>query len=65
MKSLVKTKLGFGNLEVQSKPEPFPKKDQVKIKVKYAGICGSDIHTYEGDYKVGVPVTLGHEFQVR
>ncbi|MCU9595189.1 zinc-binding dehydrogenase [Caldibacillus thermolactis] len=62
MKSLVKTKLGFGNLEVQSKPEPFPKKDQVKIKVKYAGICGSDIHTYEGDYKVGVPVTLGHEF---
>lgn len=62
MKSLVKTKLGFGNLEVQDKPEPFPKEDQVKIKVKYAGVCGSDIHTYEGDYKVGAPVTLGHEF---
>jgi L-iditol 2-dehydrogenase len=34
----------------------------VKIEVKYAGICGSDIHTYEGHYKVAVPVTLGHEF---
>ena len=34
----------------------------MKIEVKYAGICGSDIHTYEGHYKVAVPVTLGHEF---
>lgn len=62
MKALVKTALGFGNLEIQDKPEPKPGKDQVKIEVKYAGICGSDIHTYEGHYKVGVPVTLGHEF---
>ncbi|ASK62543.1 sorbitol dehydrogenase [Virgibacillus phasianinus] len=62
MKALVKTELGFGNLEIQDKEEPQAGKDQVKIKVKYAGICGSDIHTYEGHYKVGVPVTLGHEF---
>jgi L-iditol 2-dehydrogenase len=62
MKALVKTALGFGNLEIQEKPEPKPGKGQVKIEVKYAGICGSDIHTYEGHYKVGVPVTLGHEF---
>lgn len=62
MKALVKTELGFGNLEIQDKEEPQVGKDQVKISVKYAGICGSDIHTYEGHYKVGVPVTLGHEF---
>lgn len=62
MKALVKTELGFGNLEVQEKPEPSPGRDQVKIEVKYAGICGSDIHTYEGHYKVATPVTLGHEF---
>ncbi|WP_077302359.1 zinc-binding dehydrogenase [Virgibacillus pantothenticus] len=62
MKSLVKTELGFGNLEIQDKKEPIPGKDQVKIKIKYAGICGSDIHTYEGHYKVQAPVTLGHEF---
>lgn len=62
MKALVKTELGFGNLEIQDKPEPQAGPDQVKIAVKYAGICGSDIHTYEGHYKVAVPVTLGHEF---
>lgn len=62
MKALVKTELGFGNLEVQEKPEPQTGENQVKIEVKYAGICGSDLHTYEGHYKVAVPVTLGHEF---
>ncbi|MDY0404633.1 zinc-binding dehydrogenase [Virgibacillus sp. 179-BFC.A HS] len=62
MKALVKTKLGFGNLEVQDKEELQVGADQVKIEVKYAGICGSDIHTYEGHYRVAAPVTLGHEF---
>ncbi|TVT27399.1 zinc-binding dehydrogenase [Salinicoccus cyprini] len=62
MKALVKTELGFGNLEIKEKEAGTPGADQVKIKVKYAGICGSDIHTYEGHYKVAVPVTLGHEF---
>lgn len=62
MKALVKTELGFGNLEIQDKEVPEPGAYQVKIEVKYAGICGSDIHTYEGHYKVAAPVTLGHEF---
>ncbi|WP_170006657.1 zinc-binding dehydrogenase [Bacillus fonticola] len=62
MKALVKTELGFGHLEIRDKDEPKPGKDQVKIEVKYTGICGSDIHTYEGHYTVRVPVTLGHEF---
>ncbi|MDF2635003.1 MAG: L-iditol 2-dehydrogenase [Pelosinus sp.] len=62
MLALVKTALGHGNLEVIEREEPVVGKDQVKILVKYAGICGSDLHTYEGKYKVNVPVTLGHEF---
>ncbi len=62
MKALVKTKPGFGNLEIQEVEEPSVGADQVKIEVKYAGVCGSDIHTYEGNYKVKTPVTLGHEF---
>ncbi|WP_283152830.1 zinc-binding dehydrogenase [Guptibacillus hwajinpoensis] len=62
MKALVKTAPGFGNLDIQEKEEPAVAKDLVKIEVKYAGICGSDIHTYEGHYKVRFPVTLGHEF---
>jgi L-iditol 2-dehydrogenase len=62
MKALVKKELGFGNLEILDVEEPKVGKDQVKILVKYSGICGTDIHTYEGHYKVKAPVILGHEF---
>lgn len=62
MKALVKTEPGFGHLEVLDQDEPQVGPDQVKIRVKYAGVCGSDIHTYEGHYQVKTPVTLGHEF---
>lgn len=62
MKALVKKELGFGNLEIVDVEEPKPGKDQVKILVKYSGICGTDLHTYEGHYKVKAPVILGHEF---
>ncbi|MBO1199749.1 zinc-binding dehydrogenase [Staphylococcus simiae] len=62
MKALVKTKAGHGNLELLDKEVATPVDDKVKIKVHYAGICGTDIHTYEGHYKVNFPVTLGHEF---
>lgn len=62
VKALVKTREGHGNLELLDKEVATPLDDKVKIKVHYAGICGTDIHTYEGHYKVNFPVTLGHEF---
>ncbi|UXS37147.1 zinc-binding dehydrogenase [Staphylococcus delphini] len=62
MKALVKTELGYGHLEVLDRDEKKPLDKQVKIEVKYAGICGTDLHTFEGHYKVNAPVTLGHEF---
>lgn len=62
MKSLVKLEPGFGHLELIDVEEPTVGEDQVKILVKYAGVCGTDLHTYEGKYKVNAPVTLGHEF---
>ncbi|WP_026703207.1 zinc-binding dehydrogenase [Salibacterium aidingense] len=62
MKALVKEKEGFGHLHVQDVKEPSPSENEVKIEVKYAGICGSDLHAYEGNYKVKTPVILGHEF---
>ena len=34
---------GYKDLR-KEKPEPAPKKGQVKIKVDYAGICGTDRH---------------------
>jgi len=45
---------------------PQIKVDEVLIKVKHIGICGSDVHYYEygriGDFVVEKPIILGHEF---
>jgi L-iditol 2-dehydrogenase len=63
MKALVKTKAGPGNLELLDVHEPSPSALQVKIRVVYSGICGTDIHTWDGLYPGNKPpVTLGHEF---
>ncbi|WP_326931207.1 alcohol dehydrogenase catalytic domain-containing protein, partial [Enterococcus avium] len=44
-------------------PVPEATDDKVLIKVAYTGICGSDIHTFKGEYKnPTTPVVLGHEF---
>ncbi len=40
-----------------------PKKNEVKIKVKAAGICGSDVHGYQGITGRRIPpMIMGHEF---
>lgn len=64
MKALVKYARGEGNMEIRDVPEPFPEANQVKIEVKGAGICGSDIHIYhdEIDIPISTPVVVGHEF---
>lgn len=64
MKALVKYASGSGNLEIRNVPEPVPGPGQVKIEVKAAGICGSDIHIYHSDIAIPVkpPVIIGHEF---
>ena len=39
--------------------------NQVRVNVKYCGVCGTDIHIYEGDggsAAVVPPVVIGHEF---
>ena len=64
MKAIVKTASGHGNVVLKEMPEPEPGAGQVKIKVGAAGICGSDIHIFDGDIKIPMkpPVIIGHEF---
>jgi 2-desacetyl-2-hydroxyethyl bacteriochlorophyllide A dehydrogenase len=51
-----------GHIDVIDKPEPVLKQNQALIKVKYAGICGSDLVAWdEGMKRIVNPVTLGHE----
>ena len=41
-------------------PKPGP--DQVLVKIKRIGVCGSDIHVYHGQHPyTSYPVTQGHE----
>jgi L-iditol 2-dehydrogenase len=42
--------------------KPSPKAGQVLIKVKYTGICGSDVPRVNGDACHFFPNVLGHEF---
>lgn len=41
---------------------PEPKAGQVKVKVKYTGICGSDVPRVNGTACHFFPMVLGHEF---
>lgn len=54
---------GYDNMEFIELPIPEATEDKVLIEVAYTGICGSDIHTFKGEYKnPTTPVVLGHEF---
>ncbi len=62
MKALVKTKPGKGNIELMDMPKPLPKANEVLIKVKSCGICGTDLKIQDGDFFADTPVIIGHEF---
>ncbi|AXI30180.1 zinc-binding dehydrogenase [Priestia aryabhattai] len=63
MKAVMKVEPGYDNMLLKTIPESEVQKNQVKIKVAYTGICGTDIHTFTGQYKNSqTPVVLGHEF---
>src|SRR5690348_10467842 len=47
-------------------PEPKIRDDEVLIKVRRAGVCGTDVHIYDWDAwaqgRVKPPLVIGHEF---
>lgn len=66
MKAVRKIKEGPGNLAYVNIPEPAPGPDEVKIKINFCGICGSDMKFYHWTMRPGlcipIPVTFGHEY---
>ncbi len=51
-----------GTIEFLDVPKPQPKSNEVLIKIKRIGICGSDVHVYHGKHAfTKYPVTQGHE----
>src|SRR5690349_11877861 len=60
MTTLVCTKPG--NLEYRSAKTPVPKKEMALIRVRRIGICGTDLHAFEGTQPYfSYPRILGHE----
>lgn len=50
------------NIACREVEEPQPKKNEVKIKVAYCGICGSDVPRVLKGQVHSFPIVLGHEF---
>ncbi len=42
--------------------QPTPAPDEVLIQVAAAGICGTDLHIFHGEYEANYPLIPGHEF---
>jgi L-iditol 2-dehydrogenase len=61
MLAVVKEKPGTGFVFKKVKT-PKPKEDEVLIRVKSVGICGSDIPIFKGVRVVEYPLIPGHEF---
>jgi threonine 3-dehydrogenase len=65
MKAIVKAKAGPG-AEVQDVPVPSVGVGEVLLRVRRAGVCGTDLHIWTWDRwsqgRMKPPVTIGHEF---
>ena len=63
MMGVFKTAPGYDQMDFYELDVPKAEGDKVLIKVAYTGICGSDVHTFKGEYiNPTEPVVLGHEF---
>jgi L-gulonate 5-dehydrogenase len=52
-----------GKIELVDCPEPVPGPGEVRVRVRYGGICGSDVHILHGQNPFVVyPRVIGHEF---
>ena len=60
MRALVYT--GPNTMQLRDEPCPVPGADDVLVRVRAVGICGSDMHAYHGyDSRRPAPLILGHE----
>src|SRR6267154_1184827 len=60
MKALLLSK--YNHLEIADQPKPTPQPDEVLIQVAACGICGSDVHGYDGSAGRRIPpIVMGHE----
>ena len=49
-------------IQIQERKSLEPKPQETIVRVELAGICGTDLALFNGDYKVNFPLIPGHEF---
>jgi L-iditol 2-dehydrogenase len=60
MKSLLLTE--YNHLEIADMPAPVAGPEEVLVRVEACGICGSDVHGYDGSTGRRIPpIVMGHE----
>lgn len=60
---------GKKDLRIEAREDPPLAPDEVRVRVAFGGICGSDMHYYHrgavGDFAIREPMVLGHEVSGR
>jgi len=51
-----------GTIELKDVPVPTPGPHELVVRVRFAGICGTDLALYDGAYRTDLPLVIGHEF---
>ena len=49
------------DVRVESTADPTPEADEVLIRIRACGVCGTDNSLYKGEYPARYPVVIGHE----
>lgn len=51
-----------GRLLIEDRPEPVRRESEVKVRIRYVGICGTDFHIFAGKHPfLEYPRVMGHE----
>ncbi|MCD9022406.1 zinc-dependent alcohol dehydrogenase family protein [Cohnella sp. NL03-T5] len=53
---------GPENAVIREVPIPRANNGEIVVQVRRAGICGTDLHIYKGEYLSPYPIIPGHEF---
>ncbi len=61
MRALAKLAPGPGNVGLAERDQPVPGPGEVLIEVAGAGVCGTDLHILDDEFRSLPPVTMGHE----
>ncbi|MBI3115374.1 MAG: alcohol dehydrogenase catalytic domain-containing protein [Candidatus Kerfeldbacteria bacterium] len=53
---------GKGKIAIENVPKPHIGEDEILLKIRAVGICGTDLHIYHGGTDVKPGTIIGHEF---